>query len=153
MINDNSTRLALAGQIKGKIACVICVDQTKSIYLPSSSKLVYMWHHRFLAHKHKYRQWKTQFDDTIKNDEAPKHRDDKFVFAMIKNINVVFRKPVKGGRRKKTEKVPKDSPFNKQSIFFRYLPYWKEFKIGHAIDTCMLRRVSLKVPSVCCWTS
>jgi hypothetical protein len=22
----------------------------------------------------------------------------------------------------------------KQSIFFRYLPYWKEFEIGHAID-------------------
>jgi hypothetical protein len=73
MINDNSTRLALIGQIKGKIACVICVDQTKSIYLPSSSKLVYMWHHRFLAHKHKYRQWKTRFDDMIENDEAPKH--------------------------------------------------------------------------------
>jgi hypothetical protein len=45
------------------------------------------------------------------------------VFAMIKNINVVFGKPVKGKKRKKTEKAPKDSPFKKQSIFFRYLPY------------------------------
>jgi hypothetical protein len=25
--------------------------------------------------------------------------------------------------------------FKKQSIFFRYLPYWKEFEIGHAVDT------------------
>jgi hypothetical protein len=56
------------------------------------------------------------------------------VFAMIKNNNVVFRKPMKGKKRKKTEKAPKDSPFKKQSIFFRYLPYWKEFEIGHAID-------------------
>jgi hypothetical protein len=56
------------------------------------------------------------------------------VFAMIKNINVIFRKPMKGKKRKKTEKAPKDSPFKKQSIFFRYLPYWKEFEIGHAID-------------------
>jgi hypothetical protein len=31
--------------------------------------------------------------------------------------------------------APKDSPFKKQSNFFRYLPYWKEFEIGHAIDT------------------
>jgi hypothetical protein len=54
---------------------------------------------------------------------------------MIKNISVVFGKPVKGKKRKKTEKAPKDSPFKKQSIFFRYLPYWKEFEIGHAIDT------------------
>jgi hypothetical protein len=82
-----------------------------------------MRHHRFLPRKHKYRQWKTRLDGTIENDEAPKHRDDKFVFAMIKNINVVFGKPVKGKKRKKTEKAPKDSPFKKQSIFFRYLPY------------------------------
>jgi hypothetical protein len=54
---------------------------------------------------------------------------------MIKNINVAFGKPVKGIKRKKNEKPPKDSPFNKQSIFFWYLPYWKEFEIGHAIDT------------------
>jgi hypothetical protein len=42
---------------------------------------------------------------------------------MIKNIKVVFGKPVKGKKRKKNKKAPKDSPFKKQSIFFRYLPY------------------------------
>jgi hypothetical protein len=64
-----------------------------------------------------------------------KHRDGKFVFEMIKNINIVFGKAVKGKKRKKNEKPPKDSPFKKQSIFFRYLSYWKELEIGHAIDT------------------
>jgi hypothetical protein len=83
----------------------------------------------------KYHQWRTRFDGTTKNEEAPKHRDGKFVFEMIKNINVVSGKPVKGKKRKKNEKAPKDSPFKKQSIFFRYLSYWKEFEIGHAIDT------------------
>jgi hypothetical protein len=134
-INDNPTHLALAGQVKGKTTCVICMDQTESLYLPSSCKLVYMRHRKFLPRKYKYRQWKTRFDDTIKNDEASKHRDGKFVFAMIKNINVIFGKPVKGKKRKKTKKAPMDLPFKKQSIFFRYLPYWKEFEIGHAIDT------------------
>jgi hypothetical protein len=43
-INDNPTRLALIGQVKGKTGCVIWMDQTELIYLPSSSKLVYMWH-------------------------------------------------------------------------------------------------------------
>jgi hypothetical protein len=38
-INDNPTRLALTGQVKGKTGCAICVDQTESIY-PPSSKLV-----------------------------------------------------------------------------------------------------------------
>jgi hypothetical protein len=39
-INDNPARLPLTGQIKGKIGCVICMDQTESIYLSSSSKVV-----------------------------------------------------------------------------------------------------------------
>jgi hypothetical protein len=59
----------------------------------------------------------------IKNEEAPKHQDGKFVFLMIKNIKVVFGKLVKGEKRKKNEKDRKDSPFKKKSIFFRYLPY------------------------------
>jgi hypothetical protein len=40
-----------------------------------------------------------------------------------------------GKKRKKNEKALKDSPFKKQIIFFRYVPYWKEFEISHAIDT------------------
>jgi hypothetical protein len=105
------------------------------IYLSSSSKLVYMRHRRFLPPKHRYRQWRSRFDGTIENGDAPKHQDDKFVFEMIKNFNIIFGKPMKGIKRKKSEKPPKDSPFKKQSIFYRYLPYWKEFEIGHAIDT------------------
>jgi hypothetical protein len=134
-INDNPALLSLTGQVKGKTTCVVCVHQTELIYLPSSSKLVYMRHRRFLPHQHKYRQWRTQFNGTIENEEAPKHRDGKFVFKMIRNINVVFRKFVKGKKRKKNEKTPNDSPFKEQSIFFRYIPYWKEFEIGHDIDT------------------
>jgi hypothetical protein len=94
------------------------VDQTESIYLPSSSKLVYMRHHRFLPPKHRYHQWRSSFDGTIENGEAPKHQDRKFVFEMIKNINVGFEKPMKGIKRKKSENPAKDSPFKKQSIFF-----------------------------------
>jgi hypothetical protein len=40
------------------------------------------------------------------------------MFEMVKNINVIFGKPVKGIKRMKSEKTPKDSPFKKQSIFF-----------------------------------
>jgi hypothetical protein len=76
----------------------------------------------------------------MENGETPKHRDGKFVFEMVKNINVVFGKPMKGIKRKKSEKPPMDSPFNKQSIFFRYLSYWKEFDIGHDIDTMHIKK-------------
>jgi hypothetical protein len=59
---------------------------------------------------------------------------------MIKNINIVFGKPVKGIKRKKSEKPPNDLPFKKQSIFFWYLPYSKEFEIGHAIGTMYVEK-------------
>jgi hypothetical protein len=82
MINNNPACLSLIGQVKEKTVCVICVDQTESIYLPSSSKLVYMRHRKLLPRKHKYHQWKTWLDGTIKNEEALKHRDGKFAFEM-----------------------------------------------------------------------
>jgi hypothetical protein len=72
-----------------------------------------MRHRIFLPRKHKYHQWRTRFDGMIKNEEAPKHQDGKFVFEMIKNVNIVFGKSVKGKRRKKSEKALKDSPFKK----------------------------------------
>jgi hypothetical protein len=49
----------------------------------------------------------------IENGEASKHRDGKFMFEMIKSINVIFGKPMKGIKKKKSEKPPKDSPFKK----------------------------------------
>jgi hypothetical protein len=66
------------------------------MYLPYSSKLVSMRRRRFFPHKDKYRQWRIWFDGTTKNEEALKHRERKFVFEMIKNINEIFGKPVKG---------------------------------------------------------
>jgi hypothetical protein len=72
-----------------------------------------MRHNRILPPKHRYRQWRSHFDGTIENGEAPKHQDGKFVFEMIKNINVIFGNPVKGIKRKKSEKSLKESPFKK----------------------------------------
>jgi hypothetical protein len=57
-INDNPACLTLTGLVKGEIGCVICIDQMESIYHPSLSKLVYMWHRRFLPPKHRYCQWR-----------------------------------------------------------------------------------------------
>jgi hypothetical protein len=89
MINDNPASLALTGQVKEKTGCVICMDQTEPIYLPSSSKLVYMWHRRFLPPKHRYRQWVkhpqgVEIDDygfTIVDLTNVGHKDEPWVLA------------------------------------------------------------------------
>jgi hypothetical protein len=57
---------------------------------------------------------------------------------MIKNIKVVFRKPVKGEKRKKNEKAPKDSLFKKQSIFFRSYTIEKSSRLVMASIPCTL---------------
>jgi hypothetical protein len=67
-----------------------------------------MRHRRFLPPKHSYHQWRSRFDGMIENGEAPQHQEGKFVFEVIKNINAIFGKPMKGIKRKKSEKPPKN---------------------------------------------
>jgi hypothetical protein len=72
-IHDAPEGFTLSGQTKGKSdACPICIDGTASVYLPSSRKLVYKRHRRFLPRKHKYRKMKIHFDNTVEKDSAPK---------------------------------------------------------------------------------
>jgi hypothetical protein len=60
-----------------------------------------------LPHNHRYHEWKTQFDCTIDNEEAPKHQDGKFMLEMIKNINVIFWKPVTWKKEEEKQKGSK----------------------------------------------
>jgi hypothetical protein len=77
---------------------------------------------------------KSHFDNTVEKDSAPKQYTGKLVFEMVKNIEVVFGKgTLKGQKRKKTPN-PTDISFKKQSIFFMYLPYWKDLQTYHSID-------------------
>jgi hypothetical protein len=89
------------------------------VYLPSSRKLVYMRHRRFLLRKHKYRKMKIHFDNIVEKDSAPKQYAGKLVFKMVKNIEVVFEKgTIKGHKRKKTPTPTlTDISLKKQSIF------------------------------------
>jgi hypothetical protein len=52
----------------------------------------------------------------------------------VKNIEIVFVKgTIKRQKRRKTL-PPTYIPFKKQSIFFKYLPYWKDLQTCHNID-------------------
>src|SRR5438034_1830090 len=105
---------------------------------------------RFLPPSHRYRKMRKEFDVTEEKGRAPKHLDDKVVFELVKNIRVVFGKKVAKGKestkkRKKTTESDDQikemghheedaTGFKKLSIFFKYLPYWKDLDIRHAID-------------------
>jgi hypothetical protein len=56
------------------------------------------------------------------------------VFEIVRNIKFVFEKKTKDGKIKKDVKPALGATFNKKSIFFKYLPYWKELDVLHMID-------------------
>jgi hypothetical protein len=64
-IHDAPGEFTVSEQTKGKSGCPICVDGTALVYLPSSRKLVFMQHRRFLERKHKYHKMKRHFDNTV----------------------------------------------------------------------------------------
>jgi hypothetical protein len=85
-IHDAPGGFIVTGQTKGKSGCPICMDETVSIYLPSSRKLVFIRHPRFLVRKHKYHKMKRYFDNTVEKDSAPKWYTRKLLFEMVNNI-------------------------------------------------------------------
>jgi hypothetical protein len=112
-IHDAPGGFTVSGQTKGKSGCPACVDETASVYLPSSKKLVLMRHRRFLERKHKYRKMKRYFDNTIKKDSVLKRYTGKLLFEMVKSIQVLFVKGTIMGQKRKKTSTSTDMPFKK----------------------------------------
>jgi hypothetical protein len=47
----------------------------------------------------------------------------------------------KDGKKRNRDKTPIDSvPFKKQSIFYKYLPYWADLEVHHAINGMHMKK-------------
>jgi hypothetical protein len=53
----------------------------------------------------------------------------KRVFLIVSKVIFVFWKKTKDGKKRKDVKVSEGDTFKKMSIFFKYLPYWKDLDI------------------------
>jgi hypothetical protein len=51
------------------------------------------------------------------------------VFETVRNIKFIFGKKTKDEKTRKDVKPAPGAIFNKKSIFFEYLPYWKELDV------------------------
>uniref|UniRef100_K3Y220 Transposase-associated domain-containing protein n=1 Tax=Setaria italica TaxID=4555 RepID=K3Y220_SETIT len=130
--------------VKGRTTCL---DGTSYVYLKGSMKTVFMRHRRFLLKTHKDRRMKDFFDGTNENDFAPKLATGKIVFEMCEKVKFKLSKKSLGGAdnlkrgRKQAKTIDVvDVPFKKMSIFFKYLPYWRELAVRHAIDGMHLQK-------------
>jgi hypothetical protein len=144
-INDHPALFALSGQFKGKMGCLVYLDDTKWVYLDGSKKTVYIRNHRFLKQGHKYRNklYLKYFGNIPEDEDRPlvRRHDGKYVFKMVKNISVVYvKKKMDGTPRDRSIPPTKGMPFKKKSIFFQYLEYWPQLEVPHAIDAMHVQK-------------
>ena len=78
--------------IKAFKACIFCLGETDSIYLKNCQKVVYMGHRRFLLTNDKLRTNRKHFNGKLDHRVKPTHRNGTRVFAMVKDLKVVFGK-------------------------------------------------------------
>jgi len=141
-IHDYQALFVLSRQIKARMGCTVCVDQTLSSFLECSRKLVYLGYRHFLVERHRYlsKKFYNFFDGKPKLHSAPVKRDGHYIFKMVRTIQVTYGKVTKDGKKKNRDKAPIEGvPFKKQSIFYKYLPYWGDLEVHHAIDGMHLK--------------
>jgi hypothetical protein len=74
-INDYPALFAMSGQIKGKMGCLVYLDDTKWVYLDGSKKVVYLRNRHFLKMDHKYcSKLYLRYYGDIPKDEPPSER-------------------------------------------------------------------------------
>ncbi|XP_076888611.1 uncharacterized protein LOC143539075 [Bidens hawaiensis] len=112
---------------KGKQACPVCEDQTRSKRLKHCKKTVYMGHRRFLPRNHRYRTLTKEFDGNVELERARKSSD---AYKKVENMNTVM------GKRTRTEKIDN---WTKRSIFWD-LPYWKSLEVRHCLDVMLIEK-------------
>ncbi|XP_015639131.2 uncharacterized protein [Oryza sativa Japonica Group] len=131
-INDWPALSNLSGQSnKGYKACTHCMDETESTYLKHCRKVVYMGHRRFLVANHPVRKKGKHFEHKADHRTKPKHRSGKTVFAMVKDLKVVFGK---GPGSQHIESEDGHAAMWKKNSIFWELPYWEFLDVRHAID-------------------
>ncbi|XP_073317253.1 uncharacterized protein [Primulina huaijiensis] len=130
-INDFPAYGNMSGYIvKGYHACPICGEETCSMTLKHSRKIVYTGHRRFLPTSHPYRRQKKSFNGNQEFKLAPKPLNGHEVLERVEKINYRLGK-MSGNVQLKVG--DEKSCWKKKSIFFE-LEYWKHLHVRHVLD-------------------
>jgi hypothetical protein len=98
-----------------------------------------------LPKNHKYCAIKQQFDGEQESELPPTHHSEKFVFKMVKNICVVFRKGVKEKTKERGKCLKAGCTILKNNRFsLGIYPIGKNWRLVLPSTLCMLQRVYLK---------
>ena len=61
-------------------------------------------------------------------------------FKMVRTIQIIYGKKEDGKKRKRDKARINGVPFKKQSIFYKYLSYWADLEVRHAVDSMHLKK-------------
>ncbi|KAL5544923.1 hypothetical protein UlMin_008707 [Ulmus minor] len=126
-VNDFPAYGNLAGcSTKGKFACPVCANDTKSRWLTFSRKFAYMGHRRFLPPSHTARKKMSWFDGDVEKGSKPRIMTGRRIYDTLENFVNEWGKSSKKRKRKEDEDEAM-MMWKKRSIFFE-LPYWKVLK-------------------------
>ncbi|XP_021846923.2 uncharacterized protein [Spinacia oleracea] len=117
--------------VKGYNACPICDENTSSIRIPNSNKIVYMANRKGLPVKHRYRKWKKVFNGKCEEGKFPIPLSGDQIFKKVQGLNV------KHGKLNANQLPSKG--YKKESVFFG-LPYWKNLYVRHFLDVMHIEK-------------
>jgi hypothetical protein len=88
------------------------------------------------GHRYRMRKMDKYFDnnDELHSTSPSGNNKGQRVFEIVRNNKFVFGKKTKDRKIRKDAKLASRATFKKKSIFFEYLPYWKELDVRHTID-------------------
>ncbi|XP_010476476.1 PREDICTED: uncharacterized protein LOC104755719 [Camelina sativa] len=122
----------------GKLSCPVCMEDTKSFYLPNGRKVCWFdCHWRFLPHDHPLRRNKKDFlkgKDALREYPPQSLTGEQVYYERLAEVKPPKTKDVGGnGHEKKTAGYGKQHNWHKLSILWE-LPYWRDLNLRHNID-------------------
>jgi hypothetical protein len=123
----------------GKLACPICMEDTKSFRLEVGGKPCWFdCHRRFLPKRHPFRREKKKFTkDREEKDGPPTYRSSLDVYNWVKSYpQITFGTKV---GNQEIEGFKEAHNWVKKSIFWE-LPYWPSLLIRHNLDVMHIEK-------------
>jgi hypothetical protein len=93
-IHDYQALFVLSRQIKGRMGCTVCMDDTVSSFLEGSRKVVYLGYRRFLVEGNRYRikKFYNFFDGKPELHFSPVKLDRHYIFEMVRIIQFTYKR-------------------------------------------------------------
>ncbi|KAL6520127.1 hypothetical protein OROHE_017270 [Orobanche hederae] len=117
---------------KGKTACPCCHYETQSTWLKFSKKTCYRDYRIFLEHDHPWRFNTKKFNGKKEERSAPVRLMGTEISELLSDFKNNF-----GAKQPKKNKD--ENPWRKKSCF-NELPYWKNVKCRHNLDTMHIEK-------------